>query len=347
MLFFALLAYIDNLNKRNNEEESGKNNRVAAKNIQLKSIIVTFLALVLVSFFVYYANYKPIKVSRLSVRISNDFPQYKSFSKLEDDFNEALSYETFGSTDIRTRMWVASTQIIKYNLFEVEGALNFIQRTAEELKKGIIENYYNLDYLSNLISFYHRLARIEPSFIVETEELVKECIRIYPYYEEFYFRLAEVYFLKKDYDGAFKIIDKKVGRHILNDRKQLKLAEAAILVSKQDIADEALAKVRKIRKAENTEIASGRKPVFSVNELYNIAKNYIEIGNFSKALEFYKDIIIILPNNAQYHYEVAKIYLKLGDKFNAKKEAEKASELDPLKYSESVNKFIRDYLNNS
>jgi tetratricopeptide (TPR) repeat protein len=347
LLYFALLAYIDRFEIQHSDSDSNSKVNIVHNNKLLKTFIVTFLALLLISFLTYYINYMPIKVSRLSARISNDFPQYKSFLKLEDDFNEALSYETFGSTDIRIRMKMASTQIMKYNLFGVEGALNFIQRAAEELKKGIIENYHNLDYLSHLISFYHRIALIEPLFIVETEELIKQCIRLNPYYEEFYFRLAEVYFLKKDYERAFTIIDKAVAQDTLNDRKQLKLAEAAILVLKQDVAEEALEKVRKIRIAENTEIASGMKPVFSVNELYHIAKKYVEIRNFSKALKFYKEIIIILPDDALYHYEVAKIYLELGDKFNAKKEAERASELDPLEYSESVKKFILDFINNS
>jgi O-antigen ligase len=342
LIYFALLSFIDSINKKDNDGEYDQNNKVE-KNKKLKPTVFAFLALLIFSFFVYYVNYKPIKASRLSVRISESFPKYKSLSKLGDDFKKALSYETFGSTNIRLKMLGASLQIIRYELFEVEGALDFIKMTIEELKKGMLDNYHNIDYLSNTIPFYFRLARIEPLFIAETEELIKQCIRINPYYEEFYFMLAEVYFLKKDYERAFEIIDKTVAKDTQNERKQLKLAEAAILASREGIAEQALEKVKKIRISQHAETSAGRKPVFYVHELHRFAKVYREINNFGKALKFYKEIIAASPTDAKYHFEIAEVYKKLGDNINAKKEANKAAELDPLKYNGKTKSIIEYY----
>jgi putative inorganic carbon (HCO3(-)) transporter len=344
MLFFVLLAYIDSINRKHNEKTPCENDKVDTRNIQLKSIAVILPVLVLVSFLLYYANYKPIRTSQLSLRISKDFPQYKSLKRLGDDFNKALSYKTFGSTYVRTKMAEASLQIMKHKLFEIEGAYDFIRQTRSELLKGAKENYNNLRYLSHMIQFFYAVARLDPSFNDETAKIIKKCLQIAPYYEEFKFKLAEVYLLKKDYERAFAIIDKAVSKDTQNDRKQFKLSEVAILVSKQDVVDRALGKIGKIRKAENTEIAAGRKPVFSANEFIKLAETYIEIKNFGKAIEFYKEIISISPQNAKYHFEIAELYWKIGDKANAQKEAFKALEIDPLKYNGKTRYILSDII---
>jgi tetratricopeptide (TPR) repeat protein len=340
LLFFTLLAYIDNLKERGDVTGFSGSIEEATEYRKMKLFMVIFIALLIFSFLAYYVNYKPMKVSRLSVHIRNDFPRYTSFTMLENDFSEALSHETFGSTGIRINMKLASAQIIKHNLLGAEGALDFMEKTGEELKKGIIGNQHNLDYLSHVISFYYRLARIEPLFIGETEELVKLCIRINPYYEEFHFNLADIYILKKDYERAFDIIDKAVSPDTPNDRKLLKLAEASILVSREDIAERALKKARKIRGFKDTEITLKKRSVFAAGELYQIAKAYLDIKNYEKALEMFKEITLIEPRNAGAHFEIAEIYLKTGDKGNAKKAAVKASELDPANYGEISRQFI-------
>jgi tetratricopeptide (TPR) repeat protein len=336
LLFFTLLAYIDNFNIEKEELIFKKKIEVVKKNTILKPVLVTFSALLVFSSLVYYVNYKPVKASQLTVQISNTFPQYKSFSKLRNDFNDALSYETFGNTDIRQRMAGASSQIIKYKLFEVEGAVDFIQWTLEQLAKSIKDNYYNLDYISQMIKLYYEVARFEPLFTVQAEKLIKKCIQINPDFEPCYFRLADVYLLKRDYEKAFKLIVNMVAEKPLNDRKQLKLAEVAVLASRESVAERALENVRKIRMVKNNEIALKKQPIISANELYMIAKSYLQIKNYDKALELFKKITIILPENARYHFEIAEIYLKLGDVVNAEMELNKAADLDPLNYSDKA-----------
>jgi oligosaccharide repeat unit polymerase len=329
LIFFALLAFISNINENNDVISSEQRADTIKKNKIVKSLCLTFLSILLFLFFVYYINYKPIKATQLTVRISRDFPHYKSFTKLRNDFQDALSYETFANTDIKLRMAEVSSQIIKHKLFEFEGALNFILWTIEELKKGIEDNHHNLDYLSQMIMLYSKVARNNPSFIAETEKLIKSAMQINPEYEWLYYKLADVNLYKRDYENAFKIINKVVDHDALNEKKQFKLAEVAILASRGEVADRALENVRKIRMVKNTEISSGRKQIFSVSELYFIATKYAEIKNYEEALEYYKEIITILPRKAKYHYELAEIYLQLGDNINAKMEINKAAELNP------------------
>jgi O-antigen ligase len=340
MLFFALLAYIDYLDKGNSASVSRAKFDVINKRITRKSLGVVIFALLLVAILAYHINYRPIQVSRLSVRISNNFPRYTSFVKLKDDFIGLLSYGTFGMSDIRRKMLSASTQIIKYKLFAFEGSFDFINKTIEELEKDFILNRYNLDYLSQMVRFYYEVARYEPSFADEAEKLIRKFLRINPDFEALYFRLADVHLLKHEYEKALAIIERTVKRDPQNVRKQLRLAEVAILASRDTVVSRALEQVKKIRMTEDSDIASGRKPVFSARELFLIARNYIEAVEYAKALDIYKKILIISPDDPRYRLEAAKLYLKLGDLARAGKEARKAVELDPLNYTDEANNII-------
>ena len=124
------------------------------------------------------------------------------------------------------------------------------------------------------------------------------------------------------------------------DTVQLRLALAGILTSREDVVNSALDNVKRIRKAKNPDIAEGKTPVFSVDELQLLTKTSMDVENFKRSMEFLKEIIFISPHEAKYHFDIAKLYHTLGDRTNAIKEAEKAAELDLLNYSEDTKKFI-------
>lgn len=378
LIFFALLAYIDNLlwiDQRIQKYKgldspikpaleglgSGNDNKEAfSYQIKIKSISVAFLALLGFSAIAYFVNYKPIKESQLSRQMSRiNINIDGSFLPILDSFKKALSYKTFGDTAIRYQMLEVSNYIMRYKLFSQKGALEFIETTAEELEKGIALNHHNLEYLTTAINFYKDIAFYESSFIAKAESLIRECMRINPEYEWLNFALADVYILKKGYEDAFVIVKKMVDLHPENEYKQLKVALAAILTSREDVVSSALENVKRIRKAKYNDVATNKKYVFSIGELVLFAETYKEIGNLHKALQYYKELIASLPTNksldfaediglpediknmeAKFHFKMAEIYLNIGDKKNAVKEAKKAAELDPLNYTDEAKKII-------
>jgi len=339
IVFFTLLAYIDNLIPPASPLINGKREEFQRKRVSYY-VSVTLLAMLIFSGAVYFINYKPIRESQLSKQISALFPQYRSYLTLLDDFNKALSYNTFGNTDLRLKMNETSHHIVRFKLFTQEGALKFIQKTAEELEEGIAANRYNLEYLSTVILFYTKIGYYAPTFIAKAEALIKECMRINPDYEVLYFLLAENYVLKKEYEKAYAIVRDVVSLDPHNERKQFNLVLAAIRISREDLVSSALENLKKIRIDNNADIEAGRKSVFSVGELLSIARTYMKINNYKKALQYYKEIIAISPEEAKHHFGIAMVYLNLDDKVNAMKEAKKAAELDPLNYTEEVEKFI-------
>ncbi len=347
MVFFTLLAYIDNLDyvKGHHIQKS----ILIQKKLAIKSVGATLIALLIFSVTAYFINYKPLRESQLSRQITISFPtRYSSFLTLLDDFNKALSFKTFGDTDIRLKMGVVSDEILRLKLFTQEGALKFVQATAEELGKLVAANRHNLKYWTYLIKFYNKIAFYEPSFIAKAEALIKECMRLNPEYQWLYFALVDNFIIKKDFENAFVTVKNELAKDPQNDAVQLKLAFTAILTLRQEVLNSALENVKKLRMSKYDDVASGRKPIFSVKELLDLAQASMEIENFSQALQFYKEIIAISTDSterarfwkAKHHFDMAKIYLKLNDKVNAVKEAKKAADLAPLNYTEDAKKLL-------
>lgn len=343
IVFFALLAYVDTLESRAGGHKS--HGAEAPKSpeffrLKIKSVTVTALVLIIFSFAGYFINYKPIKQSQLTQRIIISFPNYRSFSTVLDDFNRALAYRTFGDRDVRLSMFHIASKILDLRLFE-QSALKFLEATAVELEKQVAANPNNLGYLTAIVDFLNKIAAYAPSFIGKAEIYIKECLRLSPESQWVYFSLAENYVLKKDYENAFIAMKKAVALAPEKEESQFKMALTAILTSREDLANSALENVKKIRASKDSDVAGGKKPVFPIDELLKLTQISMSVENFSLALRFYKEIIAISPQEAKYHFEIANIYLALGDKVNAIKEAKKAEEIDPLNYKKNVEEFIK------
>jgi oligosaccharide repeat unit polymerase len=341
IIFFSLLAYVDNL--KYSEKTSHEVFNIVFKKQTFKFITVTLLSLVFFSTFSYFTNFKPMRESQLSKQIS--IKRLNSFVSLRNEFEKALSLNTFGDSDLRRKMVEVSRYIINNKLFTIEGGLKLIQKTTEEVEKLIEANRYNLEYLSFLIKFYVELAFYEPSFIKKAESLIKESMRINPEYEWLYIILAENYVLKKEYENAYVTIRNIVDKDPDNDVKQMQFALVAIRNSREDVAKKALENVKKLRAYKNDGSFLGKENIFSVLENQLIAEAYLEIKNYKKALHYLKEKIRLAPNRADFHFQTVEIYLALGDKENAIKEAKKAAELDSSKYTE-ISKELINSINN-
>ncbi len=343
IIFFSLLAYIDNLEDSEKPFYSKPNIDTNTQTLIIKSVSATLLALMFCSFTLYYLNYKPIKQSQLSARISNSFSEYESISMLLEDINNAMSISTFVNLDLRSKMNAVSNSILIAGLINKPGAVAFIKATTEQTMKGIKGNRHDLEYLSEVVSLFHRIAQFEPSFIDETVALIRECMRINPEYQWPYFVMTDIYILKEDYNSAYANAEKIMGVDPQNEKKLLKFALAAIYLSREDVVKTTLDKVKKIRMANNSSIASGKKTVFSLYELKQLAYGYKGANNYQKALQYFKEIINLLSTKerwhdplekAQIHIEIAKIYQALGESEKAAIEAEKATLPGPLNYEE-------------
>jgi O-antigen ligase/tetratricopeptide (TPR) repeat protein len=352
LIFFTVLAYIDSIDYSGSATDIDLRN-IISKKVKIKSVSAALLALLVFSVGSYYINYRPIRESQLIVRISASSTGIDSYPALLEEFNNALSLETFGDEQLRQGMKSVSYYIISNKRFTQKGALQVVEKTVKELEKEIAAKSYNLEYMTDIINLYREISVVDSSFISRTESLIRECIRINPGYQWLYMSLADVYVLKKDYGSAFNIVQKIADMDPQNDKKQLKLALAAILVSKGDVVSGALENIIKIRMVNNA-AAYNKKSYLSFYELYQLAQTYNEAKNFQKALQYYKETINMIPEairsgdlagkrrlerEAGIHFETALVYFAMKDMENALKETQKAAELDPKNFAVGTGKI--------
>ncbi len=233
-----------------------------------------------------------------------------------------------------------SAYITKKGLFDLEGAQRFLNRTLAEAEKELEAEDENLEKVTLIINFYYDISKIAPSVLPRLEAMIKKYMSINSGYEWLYFKLADVYMMKGNYDGAFEMIERAVSQNTMNDQKQFKLAVAAVLVSRDDIVKSALDVVRRIRQSEGDSEAYDKEVFLTEAEIYLIAQAYIKREDFLKALQYYKRLTRISPENASYHFDMAMLYLALNDNEKAIREARRASELDSFNYADKVDRFI-------
>jgi putative inorganic carbon (HCO3(-)) transporter len=336
LIIFTLFAYIDTIDNNAETQVITEDKR--------KIGCLLFISIVsLCSFLLlfYILNLKPIKQGLLYRHIMRSYPErYQNYSQLLHDFNMALLYKSLADSDIRRQMIYVSTYILKKRLFDIEGAKDFINKTVKEAEKEIMLDAKNLKKARLIIKFYYDIAKIFPSFIPRFEALLKEYIRISPEYEWLYYELADAYSLGGDYNTAFDIIKDMATREPFSDIKQFKLILAAILASRGNMVKNSLDTIREIRRLKNENGVLDKETLLTEAEIYLIAQTYIKKGEFLKALQYYKKLVDISPEDASYHFDMAMVYLALGDKEKAIREAKKASELDPVNYMDKAKRLI-------
>lgn len=346
LLFIVLLAYLDNIYSM--KEATDLNEFVDSNKSIIKSIYVILPSLLILSIMFYHLNYKPFKESQF-IQTINSSSKDNSYSKILNGFTRTLSLNTFGDDNIRQVMRSMSFSILHFNSLKQPGAMEFIEKTVEELEKGIGRNRFNLDYLTGVILLYNHISRYEPSFIDHTESLIRACINFNPRYERPYFMLADTLARKKDYEEAIDIASNIAAQEPVNSEKYFELALIGILSSRDDIASSALEKVKAIRVTEYDYSSADKNILLDVGELKRLAQIYMDTNRFYDAIHSYQQVIAYLqeysPETALIHFKMANIFHIVGDRENAVKEIKKAAEIDPVNFAGKVDQFINS-LNN-
>lgn len=341
LLFTVLLAYLDNIYSM--KEATDLHEFVGSNKSIIKSIYVILPSLLLFSVMCYHINCKPFKESKF-IQIMNSSSKDNSYRNILDDLKSALSLNTFGDDYVRHLMNSMSYSILHSNSLKQPGAMEFIEKTVEELDEGIGRNRFNLDYLTDVIILYNQISHYEPSFIDHTESLIRACINLNPRYERPYFILAETLVSKMDYEEAIDIAYNIAAQDPVNSEKYFELALIAILSSRDDIASSALEKVKAIRVAGDDHSFADNNFLLEVGELRRLAQTYLDTNRFYDAIHFYKQVIAYLQGNnpgaALIHFKMANIFHLVGDRENAVKEVKKAAEIDPENFAAKVGPFI-------
>lgn len=339
IIFFALLAYIDNLDLFVRPSAEKQEDNIDETKMKVRYLCAVLMALLVFSVMTYQINYKPIQQNRQALKVS--VLTNETLPSLSEEFKELLSFNTFGNADVRGRMLSLARTVVNLGLLGHEGGAEFVKLAAEELWKGAESNRYDHEYFFSTINLFYMISRYEPAYIDLTEALIKECMRINPGFQWLYMSMADVDVLKGDYESAYANVSNIVDIHSENDMHLMKLALAAILVSKDSIFSDTLDKIKNIRSAADRNIALGNEPVFSIFEVRMIADNYIITNDLQQALHYYKEITAMpdeynrrmlkkryLPWMIEVYRKISGIYLAFGEEAKAAEFAEKADKLE-------------------
>jgi len=341
LLFIAILSYADT--RYSIKESTNLMEFVGAKKAIIKPVYLIVPSLLLFSIVFYNVNYKPYKESTF-IHLVNASGKDNSYKNILNDLNGALLLNTFGDDNVRQVMNSISFSILQFDSLKQPGAMEFIERTVVELEKGIGRNRYNLDYLTDVMFLYNTITRYEPSFLDHAESFIRACININPRYDRPYFILADTLARKKDYEEAIEIAGGIAAQDPVNSVKYFELALIAILSSRDDIAFNALEKVKEIRMSEYGYLSEDKDKFLDLGESRRLAQIYFDTNRFNDAIHFYQQALAYLketgPEAAVVHFKLANMFQIVGERENAVKEIKQAAEIDPGNFAGIVDQFI-------
>ncbi|GAB4537349.1 MAG: hypothetical protein Fur0020_05880 [Thermodesulfovibrionia bacterium] len=338
LIIYTLFAYVDS--PKDDDLYKMDNDKSKDRHWLFIALLISMGLFILSS---YHTVLKPLRQGKAYHDIMRSYPErYQTYKTLLNDFRHALSYNSIANHYIRRQMVYVSTHILKKGIFDIEGSQEFINETLKEVEKELNDDGDNLEKATLIIRFLCDIAEVLPSFSPHAEEVIKRYISINPDYEWLYSKLADVYILNGEYDKAFEIMNRMVLYDPLNDAKQIRLAIAAIYADRDGVAKSALDAVRMARLSSIDMSEYDKETLLLESEIYHVARAYIKKRDFLKALTLYERLVVLSPNKASYHFDLAMLYSITGNEDKAVAEAERASEIDPINYRERVKDFIKN-----
>ncbi|MBL7049763.1 MAG: O-antigen ligase family protein [Nitrospira sp.] len=348
----ALLAYTDTVGNfaEISDSEGRESGEKGLNSAGTKSVLAVMVMLISV-LSLYYFNYKPIVAARMLNKLNASNLDDPSFPTLQEYFREMLSYNTFANSAIRRNMGDVSNSVISNKAFELEGAVKFVEFSAKELQVEVGQSSYDLERLQFAINFYINIARFEPSVIPLLETLIQRGLQINPRFEKLYLMQADVHILKKEYDKAYDIVTRLVSPDDSNDAMQFKKALASIFTGRNAEVVATLEKVVEIRSNTDPEIASGKKPSITIDELILLAHSYMQVNSYLEAVNYYEKALVVMlsedthkgkiRDRAWLHFQIAKSYAGAGLISRARDEAATAAKLNPDEYEDEYEELLK------
>ena len=214
------------------------------------------------------------------------------------------------------------------------------QEAAEEIKISLSLNPYNAQAYNNLGATYNQMGNYEDAIRALTR-----AIEIYPNYVSAYFNLSSSFYQINEFNKAEFCIRKviklepnnkqaqKYLRSIISQKKANEMTTAippAPKKLKNQTSQKTSKKFISEKNINNIQSAQGQlSNLYNIDELFKQAAEFMESGNYVKAIPLYRKAIQTNPKNTQTYLKLADCYIKLGSFKSALNEIEKALMIDP------------------
>ncbi len=224
ILFFSFLAYIQSRITMRVVSEPCKPDKSGQK------IFVAIIVGVMTITMIYFVNVPGIMVANIIVKATKEWMQNEDYESAVEQYEKAISYNSFGSAEAREQLVRFVTQVIQLPNVKQEIKNNLLAIAISEGKKQIDISPSDVRPRFVLGTLYNK-SRLFDEAISE----LNNCIKLSPKKQQLYFEIADSYFEKKDSDKLYKILKTAYEIEPSNLKARQYYASATILIG--NVAD--------------------------------------------------------------------------------------------------------------
>lgn len=314
LMFVVALAYVHGISRSSEGSAPvGQGSVITPQMLAVPLIGVLALA--------YFFTYKPAMEGYYLSRAESG--RYDISGAMEQ-YRKALAYQTFGDNEARSRMALA---VARHVQGLPEGQLSsqtdaYLNEAMSALRANIEQSSdYHLLYRLQLSDLYNlKLSRTGQSS-QEIEDIIKKSIEISPGRMEFEFALAQVEFLKGNYQGAIDILMRASAKNPDHPIPYWKMSQAYHF--KGDDANAIIYLEKALYLGHN---------VRDVREILWAEKYYVDHQDLAKVIYIDQRMLgmgVDIREQIRLHMNMAVAYATFGNKEKAKTHAEAIAQLDP------------------
>ena len=286
--------------------------------------------------FAYFLSIKPLKQSRALINALRSGAEAKSALDVLNSFKYALSYRSFGDSEVREQLAQFALQTFNNTNIPQEQRNEIARFAVEELEKQVRLIPGDVKYKLFLANLFMVFSSADPTYSQKTELTLLEALKQSPTKQPVYFTLAQYYFNTNQAEKALEISWKAAELAPNYVDAQVNLAMVAIYLGKKDIEERVTVWIEKMFETAND----------GHNQYPKLINAYSAVNNYSKVVEYYGKLIdvrkkINQPDNAQDRINFAISLAKIGQIDLAKEQVKEAVRLDPDKYGKEEEEIIK------
>jgi tetratricopeptide (TPR) repeat protein len=314
IIFFLFAAYVQSKSTVLKEESFGAQTyRTSQPNriILPVSIIVTLLVL-------YVVNYKPVMANyALISALSNHSPAAQlglssapfggDVTTNVSEFQKALSYNSFGTSEVREQIFSMASGIIGSNA-QVKGSEQVLALAIDQSQAQIDATpndarYYVLDGV-----LYNRMNRY-----ADATKVLEKARTLSPHKQSLLFELGASYMGQQKFKEAEAVYKQAYELDTSYKDAEMFYAISALYANDQATVTSVLSKIPKKDLVENDQL------------LYA----YYQLHQYNKVIDLWKARVAETPMDPQSHVSLAAAYLLIKDNKDAIAEIQKAIDIYP------------------
>lgn len=304
--------------------------RTSARTYSRANAVVVALAVMLIASG-YYLHVKPMQQSQALIRALVAYQEKVSMQQQIDAFKEALSYDSFGNTEVREQIINMGRNIPGNQRFSNAEQKQYIEFAIDEMRKETDHSAKDVKHVQVLGSLLNQMLNMgDAQYIPEAKRVLEEAVTLSPTKQPVAFELAQFYLVTGNSDAARDLVYRAWKLDPTYQVAGIHTWVLAVVTNKPEIAAE----------------VSKMFPLTSLSEtdLIRLGEAYRRIKDYPSALPFYGQLVVSGPGNPKYRATYAALLANAGRIAEAREQAQAAIALDPS-FGKDANSFLQN-LNN-